>query len=122
MRYLPKSPAERQEMLNRDWRKVDGEELSKRFPEKIPAARCVGNCPGRCPKPEVIDYFSNNAREKIRLATQAFWAQVGLPAFAFGDYRYDILLRGEFSSLPIRRYQAENLAGHAGRQFLSFRH
>jgi len=72
------------------------EELFETIPEKIPAARCVENCLGPLSEAEVIDLFQTTRGRKFALATQAFWGSRRLPAFAFGDYRYDFAARGNF--------------------------
>ena len=61
MRYLPKSPAERQEMLSA----IGAESIEKRFdciPERYRLREAL-KLPGPLTEAEVIDYFNQRAGE-----------------------------------------------------------
>jgi glycine dehydrogenase subunit 1 len=102
MRYLPKSPAERQEMLAAIGAKSI-EELFETIPEKY-RLRDALKLPGPFSEAEVIDYFKQRAAEN----------SVGYTSFlGAGVYQHlrsvitdTILLRGEFLT-SYTPYQAE---------------
>ena len=72
MRYLPKSPSERQEMLEAIGVRFDRRSVQV-HPREIPPARAASICPGRFPKRR-SSTISRRAPRKMRAATPAFWA------------------------------------------------
>jgi glycine dehydrogenase subunit 1 len=106
MRYLPKSPAERQEMLAAIGAKSI-EELFESIPDKF-RLRDALNLPGPLSESEVIQYFKDRAGEN----------SLGYSSFlGAGVYRHlrsvitdTILLRGEFLT-SYTPYQAEITQG-----------
>ena len=73
MRYLPKSPAERQEMLAAIGVKSI-EELFSTIPEAYRLKKPL-NLPGPLSEAEVIDYFQERGGGKFRGVHAAFWAR-----------------------------------------------
>ena len=73
MRYLPKSPAERDQML----RAVGAESIDDLFssiPERFRLREAL-NLPGPYSEAEIIQY-SRNAPRRVRSAMRAFWELV----------------------------------------------
>src|SRR5260370_24428596 len=102
MRYLPKSPAERQEMLAAIGAKSI-EELFSSIPERFRLRKAL-NIPGPFSEAEVIQYFKDRAAENANGYTSVLGAGV------YNHLRYvltdAIIQRGEF--LPsYTPYQAE---------------
>ncbi len=86
MRYLPKSPAERQEMLAAIGVK-SVEELFSTIPEAYRLKKPL-NLPGPLSEPEVIEYFQARAAENSVGYTSFLGAGV-YNHLRFGHYRYD---------------------------------
>lgn len=106
MRYLPNSPAERDEML-----RATGHDSIERLFDQIPAAlKTAGalNLPGPLSEPEILEYFRKAARQSSRDYISL------LGAGAYSHYRpvaIDALLsRGEFFT-AYTPYQAEIAQG-----------
>jgi len=106
MRYLPKSPAERQEMLSAIGAKSINE-LFECIPERYRLREAL-NLPGPFSEAEVIDYF------KKRAAENSFGYTSFLGAGVYNHLRSvitdTILLRGEFLT-SYTPYQAEITQG-----------
>jgi glycine dehydrogenase subunit 1 len=106
MRYLPNSPAERDEML-----RATGHDSVEKLFDQIPAAlKTVGslNLPGPLSEPEILEYFRKAASQSSR----DYVSMLG--AGAYSHYRpvaIDALLsRGEFFT-AYTPYQAEIAQG-----------
>jgi glycine dehydrogenase subunit 1 len=106
MRYLPKSPAERQEMLAAIGAKSI-EELFETIPEKY-RLRDALKLPGPFSEAEVIDYFKQRAGENSLGYTSFLGA--GVYQHLRSVITDTILLRGEFLT-SYTPYQAEITQG-----------
>jgi len=106
MRYLPKSPAERQEMLAAIGAKSI-EELFETIPEKYRLREAL-KLPGPFSEAEVIDYFKQRARENSLGYTSFLGA--GVYQHLRSVITDTILLRGEFLT-SYTPYQAEITQG-----------
>jgi len=102
MRYLPKSPAERQEMLSAIGAKSI-EELFATIPEKYRLREPL-NLPGPFSEAEVIQYFKDRAKENSLGYTSFLGA--GVYQHLRSVITDTILLRGEFLT-SYTPYQAE---------------
>jgi len=112
MRYLPKSPAERQEMLAAIGAKSI-EELFETIPEKYRLHDAL-KLPGPLSEAEVIDYFKQRAGENSLGYTSFLGA--GVYQHLRSVITDTILLRGEFSDF-LYAVSGGNLAGHAAGNF-----
>jgi len=106
MRYLPKSPAERQEMLAAIGAKSI-EELFETIPEKYRLREAL-KLPGPFSEAEVIDYFKQRAGENSLGYTSFLGA--GVYQHLRSVITDTILLRGEFLT-SYTPYQAEITQG-----------
>jgi glycine dehydrogenase subunit 1 len=106
MRYLPKSPAERQEMLNAVGVKTI-EELFHSIPEKYRLKKPL-NLPGPMAEHEVVRYFSERAKENSDGYTSFLGA--GVYNHLRSVITDTILQRGEFLT-SYTPYQAEITQG-----------
>jgi glycine dehydrogenase subunit 1 len=106
MRYLPKSPAERQEMLNAVGVKTI-EELFHSVPEKYRLKKPL-DLPGPMSEQEVVQYFSERARENSDGYTSFLGA--GVYNHLRSVITDTILQRGEFLT-SYTPYQAEITQG-----------
>ena len=106
MRYLPKSPAERQEMLSAVGVKTI-EELFHSVPEKYRLKKPLG-LPGPMSEHEVVQYFSERARENSDGYTSFLGA--GVYNHLRSVITDTILQRGEFLT-SYTPYQAEITQG-----------
>ncbi len=70
MRYLPKSPAEREEML-RQIGAASIDDLFATVPEEYRLDRDL-NVPSQMAESEIIDFFPRRRQRKQRMATPAF--------------------------------------------------
>ena len=109
MRYLPKSPSERQEMLAAIGARSI-EDLFHIHPRKIPPSRAAALCPGRFPKRRSSS-ISRRARRKIRAAIRRFLG-AGVYQHLRSVVTDAMVQRGEFLT-SYTPYQAEICAGHA---------
>ena len=106
MRYLPKSPAERQEMLNAVGVKTI-EELFHSIPEKYRLKKPL-NLPAAMSEQEVVQYFSDRAKENSDGYTSFLGA--GVYNHLRSVITDTILQRGEFLT-SYTPYQAEITQG-----------
>ena len=113
MRYLPKSPSERQEMLA-GHRRALRRRAFHIDSGKISASRSASICPARCPRSEIIQYFQARAAENAR----GYISFLGAGVYQhLRSVAADALIqRGEFLT-SYTPYQAEIRAGHAHRHF-----
>ena len=89
MRYLPKSPAERQEMLAA----IGAKSIDKLFesiPEKYRLRQAL-NLPGPLSETEVIQYFRDRGREFARV--HEFFRCWRLSTFALRGHGHDFVAR-----------------------------
>ena len=113
MRYLPKSPSERQEMLAAIGARSDRRAFSHPFPKNSGCAiRCI--FPARFPKPEIIDYFQARAAENSRGYTSFLGA--GVYNHLRSVVTDALIQRGEFLT-SYTPYQAEIAQGTLQRHF-----